>query len=141
MVFTYDFVNQTLPRILRVGMNPSAPWLFFKKDAKGEKLRDAHGNFVYDGYCHEFLLEIASRIGFEYEIVLSSDWQRSGYEYGKKFKNGTWTGLIGDLASGEVDLVVADLTMTSEREEIIDFVSPYFDQVSVFKIVVTSIFL
>ena len=49
--------------------------------------------------------------------------------YGKKeSSSGEWDGLIGDLARGETDLVVADLTMTSEREEVIDFVSPYFDQ-------------
>ena len=28
----------------------------------------------------------------------------------------------------EVDIVVAAMTMTSEREEVIDFVAPYFDQ-------------
>ena len=30
-----------------------------------------------------------------------------------------------------IDLVVADLTMTSEREEIIDYISPYFDQAGI----------
>ena len=35
---------------------------------------------------------------------------------------GEWNGLIGDLAKGETDIIVADLTMTSEREEVIDFV-------------------
>ena len=38
-------------------------------------------------------------------------------------------GLVGDLISGEIDISVATLTMTTEREEVIDFVSPYFDQV------------
>ena len=76
--------------------------------------------------------------------------------------NGTWTGVVGDLVTGEVecllhmfcfisgnllflvmimillsmtmalmlqvDIVVAAMTMTSEREEVIDFVAPYFDQ-------------
>ena len=28
----------------------------------------------------------------------------------------------------QVDIVVAAMTMTSEREEVIDFVAPYFDQ-------------
>lgn len=42
--------------------------------------------------------------------------------------NGEWTGLIGDLARGETDIAVAALTMTSEREEVIDFVAPYFEQ-------------
>lgn len=28
----------------------------------------------------------------------------------------------------ETDMIIAPLTMTSEREEVIDFVAPYFDQ-------------
>ena len=30
---------------------------------------------------------------------------------------------------GEIDIAVAGMTMTSEREEVVDFVAPYFDQV------------
>ena len=30
--------------------------------------------------------------------------------------------------SQATDMIVAPLTMTSEREEVIDFVAPYFDQ-------------
>ena len=30
--------------------------------------------------------------------------------------------------SGRLDIVVAPMTMTSEREEVVDFVAPYFDQ-------------
>ena len=36
--------------------------------------------------------------------------------------------MIGDLVNGEIDIAVAGMTMTSEREEVIDFVAPYFDQ-------------
>ena len=35
------------------------------------------------------------------------------------------------MTSGNIDLVVADITMTSEREEIIDYISPYFDQAGI----------
>ena len=30
--------------------------------------------------------------------------------------------------NGEIDIAVAGMTMTSEREEVVDFVAPYFDQ-------------
>jgi hypothetical protein len=33
-------------------------------------------------------------------------------------ENGTWTGIVGDLISGEIDISVATLTMTTEREEV-----------------------
>ena len=39
-----------------------------------------------------------------------------------------WSGVIGDLVHGEIDIAVAGMTMTSEREEVVDFVAPYFDQ-------------
>jgi hypothetical protein len=35
---------------------------------------------------------------------------------------------IGQIYFQETDMVIAPLTMTSEREEVIDFVAPYFDQ-------------
>ena len=43
-------------------------------------------------------------------------------------EDGTWNGVIGDLVNGEIDIAVAGMTMTSEREEVVDFVAPYFDQ-------------
>ena len=43
-------------------------------------------------------------------------------------ETGEWNGLIGELVKGEVDIAVAAMTVTSEREEVIDFVSPYFAQ-------------
>ena len=44
-------------------------------------------------------------------------------------ENGSWTGLVGALVAGDVDISVAALTMTTEREEVIDYVAPYYDQV------------
>ena len=76
------------------------------------------------GYCVDLLMELASKMNFEYEIIPAAKNQ-----YGYKMPNGSWTGLVGDLISGEIDISVATLTMTTEREEVIDFVSPYFDQV------------
>lgn len=79
------------------------------------------------GYCIELLMKLAEHMDFEYEIIPSTN-----NEYGHKLSNGTWTGIVGDLISGEIDISVATLTMTTEREEVIDFVAPYFDQVITF---------
>ena len=48
--------------------------------------------------------------------------------YGSKNPDGTWSGVIGDLVKGEIDIAVAGMTMTNEREEVVDFVAPHFDQ-------------
>ena len=72
----------------------------------------------------KLISRIAEKLDFAFEVVVAPRGM-----YGKKeSSSGEWDGLIGDIARGETDLVVADLTMTSEREEVIDFVSPYFDQ-------------
>ena len=34
-----------------------------------------------------------------------------------RLENGTWTGVVGDLIKGDIDISVAALTMTTEREE------------------------
>jgi len=39
------------------------------------------------------------------------------------------TRLVASLQ--ELDIVVASLTMTSEREEVIDFIAPYFEQTGI----------
>ena len=64
---------------------------------------------MYEGYCIDLLAEIAKKLDFAFEVVLAPKGR-----YGKKDEaSGEWDGLIGDLARGETDLVVADLTMTS----------------------------
>ncbi len=46
-------------------------------------------------------------------------------------ENGSWTGIVGDLISGEIDISVATLTMTTEREEVNDsYLSRLFKDIS-----------
>eukprot|EP00095_Tigriopus_kingsejongensis_P001374 snap_masked-scaffold1253_size52701-processed-gene-0.2 protein:Tk01374 transcript:snap_masked-scaffold1253_size52701-processed-gene-0.2-mRNA-1 annotation:"ionotropic receptor 8a" len=128
--FETKFENKTIPRYFRVGMSVSVPWLYEKIGKDGKPETNADGDIIYEGYCMDLLDKISSKLAFEYEVVISED-TRPGFAYGKKDEKGEWTGMIGDLARGDTDLVVADLTMTSEREEVIDFVSPYFDQAGI----------
>ena len=32
------------------------------------------------------------------------------------------------MVNDEIDIAIASLTITSEREEVVDFITPYFDQ-------------
>lgn len=110
----------------RVGVVLGMPWAWIEgaPDPIDTKyLDDSMPNRGLKGYCIELLEELAKRMKFDYEIVPSN---RNAY--GAKQPNGTWTGIVGDLISGEIDISVATLTMTTEREEVIDFVAPYFDQ-------------
>jgi ABC-type amino acid transport substrate-binding protein len=43
---------------------------------------------------------------------------------GASSKNGTWNGVIRMLMDHEVDVAVADITMTSRRAPVVDFSIP-----------------
>ena len=45
--------------------------------------------------------------------------------YGREVTPGRWTGMVGEVVRGEVDMALADLTITSAREAAVDFTLPY----------------
>ena len=54
--------------------------------------------------------EIAKRMGLETEIVTTA-----------------WDGIIGGLIAQKYDAVVGSMSITAERDEVIDFVGPYYN--------------
>lgn len=119
------YEHSEIPRFFRIGTVPTKPWAFYELDSRGMALKDKDGKYVLQGYCIEMIEELAKRMYFDYEIVLPTD---NSEDYGSKMPDGAWSGVIGDLVNGEIDIAVAGMTMTSEREEVVDFVAPYFDQ-------------
>ncbi|KAJ3590359.1 hypothetical protein NHX12_008311, partial [Muraenolepis orangiensis] len=75
--------------------------------------QELEGNERYEGFCVDMLKELADILKFKYRIRLVAD----GH-YGVPGANGTWTGMKADLA-------VAGLTITAEREKVIDFSKPF----------------
>uniref|UniRef100_H3CQS2 Glutamate receptor n=1 Tax=Tetraodon nigroviridis TaxID=99883 RepID=H3CQS2_TETNG len=82
--------------------------------------QDLEGNDRYEGFCVDMLKELADILKFKYRIRLVGDGL-----YGVPGANGTWTGMVGELISRKADLAVAGLTITAEREKVIDFSKPY----------------
>ncbi|XP_021473335.2 glutamate receptor ionotropic, kainate 4 isoform X1 [Oncorhynchus mykiss] len=78
------------------------------------------GNERYEGFCVDLLRELAELLHFSYRLRLVADGV-----YGVPSANGTWTGMVGELISRKADLAVAGLTITSEREKVIDFSKPF----------------
>jgi ABC-type amino acid transport substrate-binding protein len=114
-------------RFFRVGIVLGLPWAWVDgavSPIDSKFMNESQPNRGLVGYCIDLLTRLSTTMDFDYEIIPSSENQ-----YGYKQANGTWTGIVGDLISGEIDISVATLTMTTEREEVIDFVAPYFDQV------------
>lgn len=71
-------------------------------------------NFVNDqnevvGFDPAIGTEIAKRMGLEAEIVTTA-----------------WDGIIGGLLSNKYDAIVGSMTITEERDEVVDFVGPYY---------------
>ncbi|XP_034837962.1 glutamate receptor ionotropic, kainate 2 [Maniola hyperantus] len=120
-------VLEPLRNFFRIGTSPGVPWTMVKYDPDtGEPLMTEDGDPIYEGYCIDLIDKIAETMGFDYEIVTP----KSG-SFGRRLPNGSWDGIVGDLTTGETDIAVAALTMTAEREEVVDFVAPYFEQTGI----------
>ncbi|XP_029024563.1 glutamate receptor ionotropic, NMDA 3A [Betta splendens] len=72
------------------------------------------------GYCIDLLEKLAEDMGFTFDLYIVGDGKYGG------FKNGRWTGLVGDLLSGAAHLAVTSFSINSARSQVIDFTSPFF---------------
>ncbi|KAK6192389.1 hypothetical protein SNE40_003865 [Patella caerulea] len=91
------------------------------------KLNGRHlliGTAITEFFQHKIIENLADilaeQLNFTYTFVQPQD-----FKYGGK-ANGVWQGLVGQLVRTEVDLVLADFTITKERLEVIDYILPAF---------------
>lgn len=63
-------------------------------------------------------------VGFDMEIIAEVA-DRAGFDY--KLNTMDFNGIIPALQTGNVDIAIAGITITEEREEIVDFSDPYYD--------------
>ncbi|XP_059169171.1 glutamate receptor-like isoform X2 [Physella acuta] len=78
------------------------------------------GRFRFVGYCSDLAEMVSRNVGYDYHIRFVRDKQ-----YGKKRDDGTWNGVIGELIKHEADIAIAPLTITSDREKVLDFTKPF----------------
>ncbi|KAM6897757.1 glutamate receptor ionotropic, delta-1 isoform 2-T2 [Xenentodon cancila] len=76
----------------------------------------------YKGFSIDVLDALAKVLGFKYEIYQVAD-----SKYGSQLPNGSWNGMIGDLINKRADLAVSAITITPERENVVDFSKRYLD--------------
>uniref|UniRef100_H3ATP9 Glutamate receptor n=1 Tax=Latimeria chalumnae TaxID=7897 RepID=H3ATP9_LATCH len=72
------------------------------------------------GYCIDLLEKLAEDVGFGFDLYIVGDGK-----YGA-WKNGRWTGLVGDLLNGAAHMAVTSFSINSARSQVIDFTSPFF---------------
>jgi len=73
----------------------------------------------YEGFLVDMMKELSTMLGFSFTIHDSPD-GRYGQNVG-----GNWNGMIGEVISGTADIALADMTITSKREEAVDFTHPF----------------
>ncbi|XP_044590291.1 glutamate receptor ionotropic, kainate 3-like isoform X2 [Cotesia glomerata] len=79
------------------------------------------GNDRYEGFAIDIIHELSEILHFNYTLVEQLDKATGGYDE----KTGKWTGMLGKIIDGEADLAITDLTITSEREKVVDFTMPF----------------
>ncbi|XP_030570348.1 glutamate receptor 1 [Drosophila novamexicana] len=80
------------------------------------------GNERFEGYCKDMADLIATRLGIKFELRLVQD---GSYGAENQFAPGGWDGMVGELVRKEADIAIAAMTITAERERVIDFTKPF----------------
>ena len=88
-----------------------------------EKSETLVGNDRYEGYSVDLVEEISKILHFNYTIKLVEDGKYGSFDK----ETGKWNGMIGELQAQKADLVVADITITYEREQGVDFTMPFMN--------------
>ena len=95
---------------LRVGMECNyAPYNWTQSDASDNAVAIAAGGYA-DGYDVRIAKIIAEKLGMDLEIVKTE-----------------WDGLTPALLSGNIDVIIAGMSPTTEREEQVDFTDCYYN--------------
>ncbi|XP_046710172.1 glutamate receptor ionotropic, delta-1-like isoform X1 [Silurus meridionalis] len=76
----------------------------------------------YKGFSIDVLDALAKILGFKYDVYQVAD-----SKYGSRLPNGSWNGMIGELINKRADLAVSAITITPERENVVDFSKRYMD--------------
>ncbi|CAB3226816.1 unnamed protein product [Arctia plantaginis] len=100
-------------KTLKVLISTTPPYAFIKNSP--EKLE---GNDRYEGFTVDLIDRLSEMLGFNYEFEVENN-------YGKLLKDGTWEGMTGALMEEKADLAICDFTMTSQRQALIDFSTPF----------------
>lgn len=77
----------------------SDPYTMIKTDAVSE---GRVGNDRYEGFAVDLINEIAKIVGFNFTLA-----QADGY--GSRRKDGSWTGMIGEIVEGRADMAIGDM--------------------------------
>ncbi|PNF30869.1 Glutamate receptor ionotropic, kainate 2 [Cryptotermes secundus] len=96
----------------------SSPYCM-RKDSS-EKLS---GNAQFEGYGLDLVHEISKILGFNYTFKLVPDGRYGSLNRETK----EWDGMMKELLDQKADIAIADLTITYDREQAVDFTMPFMN--------------
>ncbi|XP_049845508.1 glutamate receptor ionotropic, kainate 2-like [Schistocerca gregaria] len=114
-----DTLHKIYGRHLIVASRLGPPYL----REKPKKVPPRIGNDRYEGYSMDLITQISEILNFTFEFQLVSDGEYGTYNP----RTQRWNGLIGELISRRADLAICDLTITYERESVVDFTMPFMN--------------
>ncbi|KAG8454198.1 hypothetical protein GDO86_000728 [Hymenochirus boettgeri] len=101
--------------VLRVATVLEEPFVMVSENVLGKPKK-------YQGFSIDVLDALSSYLGFKYEIYVAPD-----HKYGSPQEDGSWNGLIGELLLKRADIGISALTITPDRENVVDFTTRYMD--------------
>ncbi|XP_067949729.1 glutamate receptor 2-like [Watersipora subatra] len=111
--------TEELKKTIRITTHIGTPYIFYLPGAEGNA--SIPNNERFDGYILEFIKAVMKEINVtDYLILPVKD---NGY--GSEEADGSWNGMVGEVLRGEADLAIADLTIISDRENVIYFSKPF----------------
>nr|KAG5705414.1 hypothetical protein BaRGS_004541 [Batillaria attramentaria] len=113
--FNLDLYSVAINR----GIAKNSPYVMYKKlpSSDGNPLVSRE---LLEGFCIDLADAVAQKVPYDWRIQVVKD-----QTYGKKLENGTWNGMVGELVRHEADIAIAPLTITADRERVIDFTKPF----------------
>ncbi|XP_077295100.1 kainate-type ionotropic glutamate receptor subunit 1D isoform X2 [Arctopsyche grandis] len=96
----------------------SSPYCM-RKEAS-EKLT---GNAQFEGYAIDLIHEISKILMFNYTFRLVPDGRYGSFNRETR----EWDGMVRELLDQRADLAIADLTITFDREQMVDFTMPFMN--------------
>ncbi|XP_052810223.1 glutamate receptor ionotropic, kainate 2-like isoform X2 [Mya arenaria] len=111
-------INKLKNMTLRVVTVYEEPYLMMKQNPDG--------TVTHEGFMIDLLNLIKGRLPFNYTVYQVAD-----KNYGRDQGNGEWDGMVGDLMKRDskerADLAAAGMTITYEREKVLDFTKPFLN--------------
>ena len=82
---------------------------------------------MFEGLCIDLIDKLANMLGFEYDIYEVAD-GHYGWSHIDALGHHGGEGMIGELINKKADIALGALTVLPERETVVDFTIPYYNE-------------